>query len=561
MEDNKTNKHIKLRSFICISGVIISLIYIVFLSFFLQTDNRMYNFAMSPVGEGWVSDNGDVVSLNNMPKGVSVLKKDISSLDLKNKRFCVKSIDTYFEVFADGKQIYSYYYKQADFSGKSYGMNMHLIPLDENTHELTIKTVPIFENESPKLKNASIADAGMYMGELFSNGIPSFCLCMIMIFMGIASIMIGLNGTMKAEFINLGLFSALAGFWSVNDTMILQVLTQKPEIIRAISYVSFILIAYPPVVFISKLVGYRKNVLLDVFSIAVNLDLIVCVILNMTGIVDFHSSVIIPRALIIAAMVLCIYFTIYALHRKNLKPALLRSIIIGVGVAAAGAATDLLRYFFSDSVETGSGFFTRLGIFVFLLVFIRYTIIDYSNARLERNKADVMEHLAFTDALTGLNNRLAFNKMEETLKAEKNNSCTIIQLDINNLKVVNDIYGHSEGDKHIRNAASIIEKCFSEIGFCYRTGGDEFITVISPSSTLKQVEKAIEEMKKMSESYNNDEKPPVNLCIAYGYAQCKDASVDLEETELSADKRMYECKKKMKENEKLKVGADISRKY
>ena len=150
---------------------------------------------------------------------------------------------------------------------------------------------------------------------------------------------------------------------------------------------------------------------------------------------------------------------------------------------------------------------------------------------------------AYTDALTGLSNRLAFNEKEAMLKLKENN-CIIIQLDINNLKLVNDVYGHSEGDRHIRAAAAIIEESFREFGICYRTGGDEFITVISPYSDEKGATDAIETMKRKSDEYNKNENPPVRMEIAHGFAVCDDTTKELEKTELLADQRMYECKKK-----------------
>ncbi len=62
--------------------------------------------------------------------------------------------------------------------------------------------------------------------------------------------------------------------------------------------------------------------------------------------------------------------------------------------------------------------------------------------------------------------------------------------------------------------------------------------------------KAIELMMKKSQEYNEKEKPPVKLQIAHGFAVCTDTSTELEKTELLADQRMYECKRKMKEADK-----------
>ena len=303
-----------------------------------------------------------------------------------------------------------------------------------------------------------------------------------MLLIGIVTMIIGMSGTMKAEFVTLGLFASFTALWSVNDTMMLQLITQKPEIVRCISYISFILIPYAPASFIAHVIGSKRKLPLTLLAIAVLLNLIVCVFLNASHIADFHKTAGISRAVIAVTMIMCIIFTATGIRRKIMNRRLLITLSTSVFFGVSGAVIDYLRYAFTESAIEGSGLFTRIGIFIFLMIFMVYIVTDYNNARIERSKAELMSHLAYTDTLTGLDNRLSFNEREADLKSQKGTSCIIIQLDINNLKLVNDVYGHSEGDRHIKNAADIIRKSFEEHGICYRTGGDEFITVISPKT-------------------------------------------------------------------------------
>lgn len=543
-----SNGKLNLAWLIVISTMVAATFFMVILCVYGINENRHYDITVTPADNIWYDGEGNNVRLSSLPKGEGTYTCDVSGIDLKNMRLCTKTVDTYFDLYADGEQIYSYRYIQFDFTGKSYGMNMHLIPLPEGTKELKLSVEPIFPENAPKLNDCVIADPGMYMGEFFSNGLLNFCLCVIILIIGIATIILGLCGIMKEEFVSLGLFAVFTALWSVNDTMYLQILTQKPELVRVLSYLSFILISFPPVAFISKITGAKSNIPLVVFSAAMSLHLFATMFLAICGIMDFHYSVHMSRVLIIAAMIMCVIMTVDALRKKKLNKRLLVSISAGVGCAVVGAATDLLRYALMDNVAQSAGLYTRLGIFAFLLIFIGYIFSDYSKVRIESSKAEVMEKLAYTDALTGLKNRLAFNEKETELKNEKNSGakCVIVQLDINNLKKVNDVFGHSEGDRHIRAAADIISRSFKDSGICYRTGGDEFITVLSPCGDVEGVKKAIEQMIALSAEYNETQDPPVKLEIAYGYALCTDTVGELELTELLADQRMYDCKQKMK---------------
>ena len=528
-------------------AVLFSAGFLVIISIFNVAENRKYDISITDMNEGWTDSAGNKAILSGLPKGESDLKADVSGVDLTNMRFCTKSVDTYFDVWADGERIYSYRYIQSGLTGCSYGMNMHMIPVPEGTNVLRLKLTPVFGEEAPLLVDPVIADPGMYMGDFFSHGLLNFCLCIIIFIIGVSTIVLGMCGIMKDEFVSLGLFACFTALWSVNDTMFLQIITQKPEIIRALSYIAFALIPFPPVAFISKITGVKNRMPLVVAAALVAIHLVSTVVFAASGLVDFHYSVHISRILIVAAMIMCIIMTISALRQKNLNKKLLATITIGVGCAVAGAVTDLVRYMLTESVIQGVGLYTRLGIFVFMLVFTVYIITDYSRVRVESGKAEIMEKLAYIDALTGLNNRLAFNEKEIALKADgRSENCVIVQLDINNLKVVNDVYGHNEGDRHIRAAADIIQKSFEDFGICYRTGGDEFITVISPCGALDGAKAAVEKMLALSDEYNEKENPPVKLQIAYSYALCRDASKELEITELLADQRMYDCKQRMK---------------
>ena len=89
-----------------------------------------------------------------------------------------------------------------------------------------------------------------------------------------------------------------------------------------------------------------------------------------------------------------------------------------------------------------------------------------------------VEYFSQTDLLTGLYNRNVFSELTEKYSARKlPEDFTVIYFDVNELKRVNDNLGHEAGDELIKGAAECIKKTFGEMGYCCRTGGDEFIVL------------------------------------------------------------------------------------
>ncbi|MBP5605181.1 MAG: GGDEF domain-containing protein, partial [Ruminiclostridium sp.] len=125
----------------------------------------------------------------------------------------------------------------------------------------------------------------------------------------------------------------------------------------------------------------------------------------------------------------------------------------------------------------------------------------------------------------------------------------IVQFDVNNLKLINDSKGHEAGDLLIKNAADIINKSFGAVGNCYRTGGDEFVAIITDEHAPIVIEEAIYNFDKLIRKFNENPEKPFNLRIAYGiayYQNDKTTNKTLKEIHKLADERMYDNKKMLK---------------
>lgn len=154
---------------------------------------------------------------------------------------------------------------------------------------------------------------------------------------------------------------------------------------------------------------------------------------------------------------------------------------------------------------------------------------------------EVLERLAYIDALTGLENRAAFSKKMSESENVDNIACVI--LDVNNLKLCNDRYGHGEGDRMIIDAAMCINDAFGNIGFCYRIGGDEFSVMIYGKAE-EDIAYSVAKLNESITAKNCDRKMP--LSIAYGYSFRENRHEKIEHLINRSDERMYEMKYRMK---------------
>lgn len=103
------------------------------------------------------------------------------------------------------------------------------------------------------------------------------------------------------------------------------------------------------------------------------------------------------------------------------------------------------------------------------------SINDDTQARL---LIDRLEYSAGVDPLTGLSNRRLYEKKLEELDGPEHLPLSIIMGDVNNLKIVNDRYGHDEGDKMLCAIARLLEGSAPQGGFVARIGGDEFVMLL-----------------------------------------------------------------------------------
>ena len=153
----------------------------------------------------------------------------------------------------------------------------------------------------------------------------------------------------------------------------------------------------------------------------------------------------------------------------------------------------------------------------------------------KRKRQEELESMSFQDGLTKLYNRNKFNSTIAEYTEKAPSSLGIAYFDLNGLKVMNDEYGHSAGDRFILNAASTIKYVFESDS--YRIGGDEFAVICADMSEEEFTEKLEEEKKHL---WENEISVSIGSCWR---GSDNDINAQLRE----ADNLMYENKREFYE--------------
>lgn len=160
-----------------------------------------------------------------------------------------------------------------------------------------------------------------------------------------------------------------------------------------------------------------------------------------------------------------------------------------------------------------------------------------------KNKiTDKLFELAYTDSMTELQNRNAYEERLKKLRKPSSNisRITVVVIDINGMKEINDSYGHFSGDDAIKTVARALTDTLGTKADIYRIGGDEFVC-ISESNVLPYIAQF-----KDAISFIDREKL-YKLAVSIGYSKYHEKyTKSIDDIICRADEKMYKAKKDKK---------------
>ena len=160
-----------------------------------------------------------------------------------------------------------------------------------------------------------------------------------------------------------------------------------------------------------------------------------------------------------------------------------------------------------------------------------------------------IKHLLYRDSLTGLFNRRYMEEEIRRLDTKRQLPISIIMLDVNGLKVVNDSLGHDKGDKLLIKTASIMKKVMRAEDILARYGGDEFV-ILLPQTNKKEAENIVDRITSECQNTKNDD---LVVSLGIGSATKTEVKDNIFDILMRADNNMYQNKIMTSESRKHEI--------
>ncbi len=478
-----------------------------------------------------------------------LLQKKLPQINFDNNYLFFRSMQSYINIYVDDVLVYTYKPENSLFR-KIPGSTWVLVPLKEefSNKKLTIEKESKYKNFYGTMDEIYLGTKASIISYLIKNSFGGFITSFLMLIIGLLCIMISIfikKMLSNRKIYFLGIFSILCSFWSLGELRILQLFIGNVNFVSHFAFLSLNMGHLAFLMFIYTFDFYSRDKIFKSIILASFTSFILINILHIFNIMDYFQSLVLTHLAILSSVVyICIKYGLF-FFRKNIGKHI-NQLHFHMLIFFVIALSDLFKFYIFKTIKLGGGI--RLGLCYFIFSMAILSFKQLSQAFSEKLELSLLKKIAFTDSLTKLNNRSAFEEKRKELELnEQIQEISIISADMNNLKLINDNLGHQEGDKALEEVSKLLYSYFKDYGCLYRLGGDEFIIICNNNLSL-QVGNIFKEL-------NNEIKYNIKLgrfkpYIAYGHVLFKSGD-SFDEILLEADNQMYLCKERMKNRERL----------
>ena len=320
-------------------------------------------------------------------------------------------------------------------------------------------------------------ESGNLRLELISKRLGLLISSLILLFFGIIMLImfIILGKQLDNRLYYLSLFTISTNLWLLSEMDLFQFFTGNRFIVGGISFMLLTVIPVYLIKYLKEVVLTRYGKLLSAISFVYLVLFAVNLTLQLGGISFFMDLQVVVNAFILVSIVIVIVLLSYdARHHKDKNSI---KYLKYLSFFLATVVIELLMFFIGDFNSISS--LSSIGFIVFLTLLIMDSIKYLNEIIAKENESKLLRKLAFMDILTKGPNRTSFERdVDNILNSDIKRSFRLVSADLNNLKLINDNYGHKEGDYAITSCYQCLKKGSRDMGQCYRLGGDEFACII-----------------------------------------------------------------------------------
>lgn len=482
---------------------------------------------------------------------------------------CFRALSTDVKLYIDNKLVVDTPFKKSIFTVNSSGSIWHFYKFNSTDigKTLKIKIRPYYNDNACYISNMYVCDSGQYIYNIISENALFFIFSLLLIIVGVVFIISNILISMtqhisSSSLVYIGCFSISLGIYSLTSTHLIELIYNNSPAIQTLSCMSLYLFVIPTMLFVDNILDLKPKKIVyfcQFFNIA---SFLTAIILQLTGIADFHESLFLSHTnvgLSITSIVTLCFIkkskeaseiplpssTNNTTNEKNQHNKIRNLIFISTFVCVL---IDIVMFIRGT---TTPGLYTSCNI-IFVIIYLACVSIDnlFSLSNTAEH-ARFVKQLAYKDGLTNIGNRTAYiekiNYIENHIASYK--TVGIVIFDVNDLKKINDTFGHITGDELIIDAANLIKQSFTEHCQLYRIGGDEFAVVIEAPNSEAIYKISIMQFNVNVHNHNNFYNKNYKISIAHGSAFYRNnKNITLNEIIKMADKNMYDNKQYMKNN-------------
>ena len=515
--------------------------------------------------EGWYMEDGSAANMDYLHKMPAVEPYQVESVyhslpsDLgEGKSLCFRTKNISYQVYVNGELRYEPGIRESRVYNHSLGTRWNYVPLfKEDAGALVeIRFHTVYRNARACIDHLTLGSAAGEVAGIFTGKVVAFSTCLLLLFAGLVLIIVDIPANLQMdknhELLYLGLFAIGIAVWCLVETNLLQFYTDDSRLLQCLSCGSLMMIPIPIMLYLDAAFGFQKKWVVPFICFWSAGEFILCTILHLAGIRDYHETLTLTHILLAVTAVILVYtilknaFLTRESKVRNVYKAIRTAGLIGIGFTAG---IDIVRYY--NGHNSDNAMFMRIGLLIFILCYGSAGLEKMVNAVKLGSRAEFVSQLAYRDGLTGVGNRTAFQERLEELEEEKKelSGIAIVMFDVNDLKYVNDNLGHQRGDELIVGSANIIRNAMeSEEGVVFRIGGDEFASILCGEDVAGRCEMALSRFKQAMDGHNAVKNQALRISIASGYAVYDKSQEDekLMDVYQQADVCMYENKKRIK---------------
>ena len=465
-----------------------------------------------------------------------------------NEYLCVITAEQAVEVYINKDLIYKSGYDREnnviDLPGDVY--NIIKLPERAVGKKIIIKYKTKYAKHSGEINEIFYGTKGDIILNILKHSI--FRLIMILC-LGIVSLicfiyMVAYRRNEKAKnYAYLGIFCMVISLWVFLESGLTQFIYHDQHVVKVASYFCIMIAPIPINLFLKNIIGekYYKNckIFLYLYMINFMFNFLWSVLRKSI----LNTTLVFTHIMIAVNCLVAFYVMIVNMRKEHNRYS--KYALICMSPIFVATILEVINYYRKSFIFDTARKFV-IGITFSIILLISLIIVNVIGMYRKAKDTKLLNLLAFQDTITKGKNRTAFYRDINSMSGESlNEFLCIMILDINNLKHVNDKYGHIAGDEAIRLCYECIKECLYEFGTCYRIGGDEFTCIFTNCSELL-IQEFLEKFKEKVNYYNK--KVEYNFNVAYGYSfYNKEIDENLLDTFNRADKLMYLKKKIMKE--------------